>query len=143
MTSDKLNEIYTQLKKLEMLKYNAKFTESFLQCLSGIEVPAIGTRQTYNAISLAQLEVVTYLRDRLLPKGKYLSQCNGEFRVLTPSENIGQVNKYLDAADRKIKRAVTLNRETKCATTRNNKSSSAFSKLESIKSKIAKNNLLN
>ena len=78
----------------------------------GIEYPETGTRSSFNELALAELSAVDYVRNILLGEGKYLGQRGGDYRIFLPSENARQVHLYMDHADKKLKRALKLSRNT-------------------------------
>jgi hypothetical protein len=55
---------------------------------------------------------VDYVRKILLREGKYLAQTKGNYRILLPSENAAQVESYMSSADKKLKRALILSKNT-------------------------------
>lgn len=77
-----------------------------------IELPAIGTRCQFQSAAMAELSAVDVVRKALLKEGKYLSAVKGDYRVLLPSENALQVMSYMESADRKLKRALILSKNT-------------------------------
>lgn len=78
----------------------------------GIEIPKYGTKKDFDKAALAEIEVVQYLRNILLREGKYLKQDGDFYRVLLPSQNAQQVESYMRTADKKLKRATLLLRNT-------------------------------
>jgi hypothetical protein len=77
-----------------------------------IEMPEYGTYRDFQSAIVEELEAVSYVRKVLLNEGKYLRGDKGSYRVLLPSENASQVQKYMEEADRKIKRGLLLSRTT-------------------------------
>ena len=75
-----------------------------------IEYPAM--RSEIKRLELEELTATAYIRDKLLNRGKYLKGGRDSYRVLLPSENAGQVMAYMESADRKLKRALKLNKNT-------------------------------
>jgi hypothetical protein len=78
----------------------------------GIEYPEVGTRAQFEEITLIELSAVDYVRNVLLGEGKYLSRKNDSYRILLPSENASQVHLYMSHADKKLKRALKLSRNS-------------------------------
>lgn len=104
-----------------------------------IDYPEMGTRAQFDALSLAELAAVDYARNVLLGEGKYLTQQNGDYRILLPSENARQVHQYIAHADKKLKRALKLSRNSPTLGTdskSDNLSARIMMKRESIKSRI-------
>ena len=62
---------------------------------------------------LKVLGATTYVRNVLLKEGKYLRQDGSNYRILLPSENMEQVERYQNSAMRKDKCALILYRNTK------------------------------
>jgi hypothetical protein len=77
-----------------------------------IQYPEMGTRAEFDNLALAELAAVDYARNILLGEGKYLAQSGGDYRILLPSENVRQINQYMSHADKKLKRALKLSRNT-------------------------------
>ena len=75
-----------------------------------IEYPAM--RHEIKQQELEELTVTGYIRDKLLNRGMYLKGERDAYRVLLPSENAGQIMSYMNSADRKLKRAIKLNKNT-------------------------------
>jgi hypothetical protein len=76
----------------------------------GLEYPEVGTKKEFDALALAELSAVDYVRNALLNEGKYFASSNGNYRVLLPSENAQQIESYMSGADRKLHRALKLAR---------------------------------
>jgi len=77
-----------------------------------ITLPKYGTYEEFQAASLEELDAIGYVRKVLLQEGKYLRGDRGSYRILLPSENAAQILKYMEEADRKIKRGLILSRTT-------------------------------
>jgi len=75
-----------------------------------IEYPAM--RYEIKQQELEELAVTSFMRDKLLNRGMYLKGGINSYRILLPSENAGQVLSYMHSADRKLKRALKLNKNT-------------------------------
>lgn len=75
-----------------------------------IEYPAM--KREIETQVLQELSAVGYIRDRLLNKGKYIKGVADSYRILIPSENASQVFSYMESADKKLKRAIKLNKNT-------------------------------
>lgn len=67
-------------------------------------------------IALRELTAVDFIRTLLLREGKYLAGDKGGYKILLPSENRAQVDAYMSQADRKLRRAQTLLRNTPART---------------------------
>jgi hypothetical protein len=77
-----------------------------------IEMPEYGTKRDFDAVEMQELRAVDYCRNILLGEGKYLAAMKGNYRILLPSENAGQINSYMSTADNKLKRALKLSRNS-------------------------------
>jgi len=75
-------------------------------------MPEVGTKSQYDAVALAELTAIGYVRDALLEEGKYLKGDQGSYRVLLPSENAAQVELFMANAGKKLRRARRLAEST-------------------------------
>lgn len=92
--------------------YGAIVKRSDVLDFLGITVPEMGTKKEFDAIALAEVDAMQSVRDTLLREGKYIKQDGEFYRVLLPSQNKEQVEAFMRAADRKLKRAVMLSKTT-------------------------------
>ena len=83
-----------------------------VRAVIGIDYPQTATKAEFDGLALAELAAVDYVRNILLGEGKYLGQQAGDYRILLPSENARQVHLYMAHADKKLKRALKLSRNT-------------------------------
>ena len=111
-TTQKGKELYSYLLKHGKTDYGAIIPALEIQQIIGIEYPETGTRKQFNEIALIELAVIDYVRNILLGEGKALSQSNGDYRILLPSENNRYIEKYMSSADKKLKRALKLSKNT-------------------------------
>lgn len=93
-------------------EYGSYFPQSFVHCIIGISIPEVGTAKQFRELELIELGAIDYVRNALLPEGKYLSATPGGYRILLPSENKKQIEAYMRSADRKLRRAIKLNTNT-------------------------------
>ena len=98
------------LKRHGLDEYGSVILASDVRAVLGLEVPEIGTQKQFRDLALAELGAVDYCRNILLGRGKYLTQRDGDYRILLPSENARQVESYMSQADKKLKRALKLTR---------------------------------
>ena len=114
MRSDMNNaECFKMLEDMGKLEYGSTISLNLLYDIFGIEkVEYPATRAEMKRLELEELKVTGYIRDKLLNQGKYLKGEKDSYRVLLPSENAGQIISYMESADRKLKRALKLNRNT-------------------------------
>ncbi len=105
-------ELYTNLKAHNYLDYGSVIPLELFRDLCGIDTILTGTKADFDSIALQELSYATYIRDKLLNEGKYLKGEKDSYRVLIPSENIGQVLSLINSASNKLKRGMKLNRNT-------------------------------
>lgn len=80
--------------------------------LLGLVMPTYGSYSDFKSVELEELDATGYVRKVLLTEGKYLRSDKGAYRILLPSENAAQIEKYMTEADRKLRRALTLSQTT-------------------------------
>ena len=105
-------ELYTALETKGLLEFGSVILSSFVRETLGIVVPEVGTREVFAAAALEELGAIDYVRRVLLRNGKYLAGHQGDYRILLPSENKRQVEIYMGQADKKLKRALLLSRNS-------------------------------
>lgn len=106
-------EAYEHLLENGKLDYGSVISAEEVRKAFGIdeiEYPAM--RHEIVNQELAELGAVDYIRNRLLNLGRYIKGSGEHYRVLLPSENATQVLAYMESADRKLKRALKLNKNT-------------------------------
>lgn len=105
-------DLMAHLRAAGQLEYCSVVMGAHIRALLGIEYPEFGTKKQFDALALAELSAINYVRDHLLNEGKYLVGFRGDYRVLLPSENARQAELLMDSADRKTRRARKLLRNT-------------------------------
>ena len=110
-------ELMSHLRAAGQLEYGSVILGSHIRAMIGIEYPEVGTKKEFDALALAELSAINYVRDHLLNEGKYLVGFRGDYRVLLPSENARQAELLMDSADRKTRRARKLLRNTPASDT--------------------------
>jgi hypothetical protein len=100
------------LRERGLVEYGQTFTGDFVRDILGLQMPEVASKQTFDRIALTELAAVDYCRNVLLGEGKYLGQDGGGYRILLPSENAAQVERYVRNADGKLKRALKLSRNS-------------------------------
>jgi len=105
-------DFYANLNEMNLLDYGAIIPTSTVHELLSIEMPASAPKRVYDQLALFELAAIDYVRNILLSQGKYLTGTSTGYRVLLPSENAEQVELYMEAADRKLSRALKLSRNT-------------------------------
>lgn len=96
----------------DLTEYGAVILTDDVRQVLGLVIPKMGTQRQFRDLALAELTAVDYCRNILLGKGKYLTQRDGDYRILLPSENARQVESYMAQADKKLKRALKLTKST-------------------------------
>lgn len=109
---DAHRELYAELSARGLTEYGAVIESSVVHAILGLDFPAVGTKAEFDRLSLMELAAVDYVRNLLLGQGKYLMGTTTGYRVLLPSENAGQIDLYISAADKKLARALKLSRST-------------------------------
>lgn len=105
-------ELFTALQQRGLLEFGSVIPASLVQETLGIKVPALGTKAEFDAIAMLELAAIDYVRRLLLREGKYLGGNKGDYRVFLPSENRKQVDIYMQHADKKLKRALLLSKNS-------------------------------
>lgn len=95
-----------------MLEYGSSITGKEFRSMCDIDEVEVGTKAEFDSMGLQELGYADYIRKNLLDEGKYFKQERDGYRILTPSENIGQVEAYMKAADGKLKRGIKLSQNT-------------------------------
>ncbi len=105
-------DFYAALNEMDLLEYGAVIPTPTVHELLEIEMPASAPKKVFDQLTLFELAAIDYVRNILLGQGKYLTGTSTGYRVLLPSENAAQVDLYMEAADRKLSRALKLSRNT-------------------------------
>lgn len=105
-------ELYQALEQRGLTDYGSYITGAMVHDLLGIVFPEVGTKAQYDELTLKVLGAIDYVRNILLSQGKYLRGQGSDYRILLPSENRAQVEQYMAQADRKLRRAGKLSRNT-------------------------------
>ena len=104
--------LYRVLQEAGLLEYGSRIEGELIREQLGIQMPRTGTKEQFDQIALRELTAVDFIRTLLLREGKYLAGDKGGYKILLPSENRAQVDAYMSQADRKLRRAQTLLRNT-------------------------------
>lgn len=105
-------ELLTTLRDRGLLEYGSVIKGEEVRDILGIEYPEVGTKKDFDEVALTELGAVDYVRNILLGEGKFIASHQGDYRILLPSENKRQVDAYMQQADRKLRRAHKLSRNT-------------------------------
>ncbi len=109
---DAYRNLYQALEEAGLLEYGATIPQEFIYEVLEIEMPQSAPKSVFDAIALAELSAVDFVRNALLAQGKYITSTRTGYRVLLPSENLKQVELYMESADKKLNRALKLSRNT-------------------------------
>lgn len=101
-----------ELRQMGLLEFGSVIDGDTVRKILGVEYPEYGTKKDFDEIALSELKAIDYVRNVLLGEGKYIASNNGGYRILLPSENQGQIESYIGQADRKLRRAQKLSRNT-------------------------------
>jgi hypothetical protein len=105
-------ELFQELQVRGQTEYGSIIDGAMVRHFLGIEYPELGTKALFDKLALAELAAIDYVRTLLLNEGKYITSTPSGYRILLPSENAKQVDAYIVSADRKLNRALKLNRNT-------------------------------
>ena len=105
-------ELLKQLRERGLLEFGSIISGDTVREIIGIVYPEYGTKKDFDEVALAELGAVDYVRNVLLGEGKYIASHHGDYRILLPSENKRQIDAYMSQADRKLRRAHKLSRNT-------------------------------
>ncbi len=110
--SNTYRDFFDELFDSRLLEYGSVILREDIHKLLDIKVPDVGTKAEFDRITLIELSAIGYVRGELLKMGRYLAGTPAGYRVLLPSENAKQVELYINAASKKLKRAQTLSSNT-------------------------------
>lgn len=105
-------ELLSLLREMKMTEYGTFIEAVLVQEVLGIEMPESASRREFAKLEIIEMAAIDYCRAHLLNEGKYIKQVPNGYRILLPSENLGQIESYMDSADRKLSRALKLSRNT-------------------------------
>jgi hypothetical protein len=92
--------------------YGAEVPVEDVQAFLKLDYPETACKKVYDALTLIELGYIDYVRNMLLNEGKYLTNSRGVYRVLLPSENAAQVERYVSGASKRLNRALKLSKNT-------------------------------
>lgn len=135
--SNQGKDLLSFIRTANLDEYGAVIPVEMVHTIIGIEFPETGTQKEYSSLQLQELAAVDYVRNTLLNEGKYLKLDGMAYRILLPSENAGQIALYMQSAEKKLKRALKLNKNTPAENRVNdNTSARAMLKIKSIRGEI-------
>lgn len=112
MTDTTNKEFYAWFVEHGYSAYGAEVPVETVQAFLGIEYPETASKKLYDTLTLIELGYIDYVRNMLLNDGKYLTNSRGVYRVLLPSENAAQVERYVSGASKRLNRALKLSKNT-------------------------------
>jgi hypothetical protein len=110
------DSLFDALEGEGLLEYGSFIPGDLVRSVLGLQMPDFGTRKQFADISLRELSAIDAVRERLLNLGKYIAAAGDGYRILTPSENRWQIDRYLGHAQNKIRRARKLERTSPAMT---------------------------
>lgn len=78
----------------------------------GIDYPEVASKREYDSLALQEMSAVDYVRNVLLGRGMYIRGVPGGYRILSVSENMEQIEQYMNSADKKLRRGLKLLKNT-------------------------------
>jgi hypothetical protein len=105
-------ELMAVLRDMKLTEYGSFIPAELVQEVLEIEMPEAAPKSVYDKLAIVEMSAIDYCRNQLLAEGKYIKQVANGYRILLPSENHGQIESYMDTADRKLSRALKLSRNT-------------------------------
>ena len=105
-------ELLNALDAQGLIEYGSVIPGHIIRDALGIVYPSVGTKKEFDRLALSELTAIDYFRNVLLGRGMYLTQVGPDYRILLPSENAHQVERYIASADKKLVRALKLTRNT-------------------------------
>lgn len=112
MSNQPHKDLFAMLKAEGLLEYGCAISGLKIRSFLGLIYPDTAPKKVYDQLALAELAAVDYVRNILLGQGMYLTQSNGDYRILLPSENAKQIELYISSADKKLSRALKLSRNS-------------------------------
>lgn len=101
-------------------QYGAEVPVEVVRAFLELEYPIVASKKVFDDLALIELGYTDYVRNRLLGEGKYLTCSRGVYRVLLPSENAAQVDRYISGAVNRLTRAQKLSKNTPAEHKRHN-----------------------
>lgn len=100
------------MREAGLTEFGSVIDGRFVRHHLNVTIPDVGTREEFNKIALAELAAIGYVRHHLLYEGKYITAERDNYRIPLPSENVQQVEAYLEASNRKRRKGLALLRST-------------------------------
>jgi len=112
MSKSTYAKLYEALNNAGYINYGSSIPGDFVRSVLNIKYPESAPKKVFDSLALQELAAIDYVRNILLAEGMYLSGDGSGYRILTPSENASQVQNYMAASDKKLRRALKLSRNT-------------------------------
>ena len=112
MTKSLYAKLYETLEAQGYIEFGARVPGDLVRGLLNITYPESAPKKVYDSLALQELAAIDYIRNILLGKGMYLTGDGPDYRILTPAENVNQVENYMASSDKKLRRALKLSRNT-------------------------------
>nr|WP_182312141.1 hypothetical protein [Comamonas testosteroni] len=101
-----------ELTTLGLTDYGSEIPGALVHRVLGIVYPETAPKRVFDELALKELSAVDFVRNALLSQGKYLEGRRDGYRICLPSENRIYVERYMKSADKKLRRANRLSRNT-------------------------------
>lgn len=108
----KKTPLYQWLDEKGLLEYGSIILVEDIQEFLEIKLAHKCTVEEFKDASLKEMAAIDNVRNILVNEGKYITMDRTAYRILLPSENLAQVDRYIGAAERKLRRARKLARST-------------------------------
>lgn len=113
--------LYEELDAMGLLDYGSVFSGELVRDIIGLALPSdddlhemtVGkAKSVFTSAALTEMAEIDYVRNILLGRGMYIKASGGGYVILLPSENAAQIDSYVSSADKKLRRALKLSRNT-------------------------------
>lgn len=113
MSNAKNRPLFEYLEANNMLHYGSLIPAAVVRSVLGLNYPDQAPKKVFDQLALAELAAIDYVRNILLARGMYITGNGSDgYRILTPAENAQQCDVYISSADKKLRRALKLSRNT-------------------------------
>jgi len=113
--------LYEELNAMGLLEYGSVFSGELVRDIIDLSLPSddelhqmtVGkAKSVFTSAALMEMAEIDYVRNILLGRGMYIKASGGGYVILLPSENAAQIDSYVSSADKKLRRALKLSRNT-------------------------------
>lgn len=105
-------DLLQYMRDRNLTQYGAVLTKRQLYFVLDIDKPEVASEETYKQINFLVLGATDYVRSQMLKEGKAFTQVKGNYRIPLISENKEVIASYMTSADKKLRRALQLSRNT-------------------------------